>query len=158
MAIEGVTYGKRRKVTNSIIAQSEIRKISTGRTLRVVVPVAKGQGLAERLREAVQGHGAARCSKVRSAERQDSGHCTARTAQQSAVAPALAGKPVLLYARCEAGKGGCRMAKLQAKDVKGAVGLRMRQKKMQHECHMFQLIAGIDCCLSVVRRNERGQP
>ena len=46
------------------------------------------------------------------------------------------------------------MAKLQAKDVKGAVGLRMRQKKMQRECHVFQLIAGIDCCLSVVRRNE----
>ena len=89
MAIEGVTYGKRRKVTNSIIAQSEIKKIGTGRTLHVVVPVAKGQGLAERLREAVQGHGAARCSKVRSAERQDSGHCTARTAQQSAVAPYL---------------------------------------------------------------------
>ena len=44
MAIEGVTYGKRRKVTNSIIAQSEIKKMSTGRTLRVVVPVAKGQG------------------------------------------------------------------------------------------------------------------
>ena len=36
MAIEGVTYGKRRKVTNSIIAQSEIKTISTGRTLRVV--------------------------------------------------------------------------------------------------------------------------
>ena len=102
--------------------------------------------------------GAERCSKVRSAERQDSGHCTARTAQQSAVAPALAGKPVLLYARCEAGKGGCRMAIMQAKDVKGAVGLRMRQKKMQHECRVLHSITSIDCCLSAVRRNERGQP
>ena len=46
------------------------------------------------------------------------------------------------------------MAELRAKGVKGAVGLRMRQKKMQHECHVFQLITGIDCCLSVVRRNE----
>ena len=50
------------------------------------------------------------------------------------------------------------MAKLQAKDVKGAVGLRMRQKKMQRERHVFQLIAGIDCRLSVVRRNEPEQP
>ena len=50
------------------------------------------------------------------------------------------------------------MAKLQTKDAKGAVGLRMRQKKMQHDCHVFQLIAGIDCCLSVVCRNEREQP
>ena len=46
------------------------------------------------------------------------------------------------------------MAKLQTESVKGAVGLRMRQKKIQRECHVFQLIAGIDCCLSVVRRNE----
>ena len=50
------------------------------------------------------------------------------------------------------------MAKLQAKDVKGAVGRRMRQKKMQRECHVFHLIANIDCCLSVVRRNEPEQP
>ena len=46
------------------------------------------------------------------------------------------------------------MVELRAKDVKGAVGLRMRQKKMQRDCRVFQLIAGIDCCLSVVRRNE----
>ena len=50
------------------------------------------------------------------------------------------------------------MVELRAKDVKGAVGLRMRQKKMQRECHVFQLIARIDCCLSVVRRNEPEQP
>ena len=50
------------------------------------------------------------------------------------------------------------MAKLQTKDVKGAVGLRMRQEKMQRECHVFHLIANIDCCLSVVRRNEPEQP
>ena len=49
------------------------------------------------------------------------------------------------------------MAKLQTKDAKEAVGRRMRQKKMQHECHVFQLIANVDCCLSVVRRNELGQ-
>ena len=47
---------------------------------------------------------------------------------------------------------------LRAKDVKGAVGLRMRQKTMQRECHVFQLIAGIGCCLSAVRRDELGQP
>ena len=106
MAIEGVTYGKRRKVTNSIIAQSEIKKIGTGRTLHVVVPVAKGQGLAERLREAVQGHGAARCSKVRSAERQDSGQ-TARAQRTTRHSRAcLREGPVLLRVRCEAGKGG----------------------------------------------------
>ena len=51
-----------------------------------------------------------------------------------------------------------QVAKLQAKDAKGAVGRRMRQKKMQRDCHVFQLIAGIDCCLSAVRRNEREQP
>ena len=50
------------------------------------------------------------------------------------------------------------MVELRAKDVKGAVGLRMRQKKMQRECHVFQPIARIDCCLSVVRRNEPEQP
>ena len=50
------------------------------------------------------------------------------------------------------------MVGLQAEDVKGAVGLRMRRKKMQHECHVFQLIANVDCCLSVVRRNELEQP
>ena len=50
------------------------------------------------------------------------------------------------------------MAKLQAKDVKGAVRLRMRQKKMQHECRVLHSIANIDCCLFVVRRHELGQP
>ena len=50
------------------------------------------------------------------------------------------------------------MVDLRAKDVKEAVGLRMRQEKMQRECHVFHLIANIDCCLSAVRRNERGQP
>ena len=50
------------------------------------------------------------------------------------------------------------MVELRAKDVKGAVGLRMRQKEMQRGCHVFQLIARIDCCLSVVRRNELERP
>ena len=50
------------------------------------------------------------------------------------------------------------MAKLQAKDVKGAVRLRMRQTKMQHECRVLHSITNVDCCLSVVRRNEPEQP
>ena len=67
---------------------------------------------------------------------------------------------------CEGGRclcavaveGGCRMVEMRAKDVKGAVGLRIRQETMQRECHVFQPIARIDCCLSVVRRNEPEQP
>ena len=50
------------------------------------------------------------------------------------------------------------MAKLQTKDAKGAVGRRMRQKKMQRDCRVLHSIANIDCCLSVVRRNEPEQP
>ena len=50
------------------------------------------------------------------------------------------------------------MAELRAKDVKGVVGLRMRQKKMQRECRVLHSVTGIDCCLSVVRRNEPEQP
>ena len=50
------------------------------------------------------------------------------------------------------------MVGLQAEGVKGAVGLRMRQKKMQHECRVLHSITNADCCLSVVRRNELERP
>ena len=155
MAIEGVTYGKRRKVTNSIIAQSEIKKMSTGRTLRVVVPVAKGRPWESSVRAETE-----RCGVVRYAaldcgtagklthERCTTKHSRTRDCEGGRCFCALAVKR----------EGGCRMAKLQTKDAKGAVGRRMRQKKMQRECHVFHLIANIDCCLSVVRRNEPEQP
>jgi hypothetical protein len=50
------------------------------------------------------------------------------------------------------------VAKLQTEGVKGAVGLRMRQKKIQHECRVLHSTTNVDCCLPVVRRDELEQP
>ena len=64
---------------------------------------------------------------------------------------------MLSCARSEAGRGNGDW-RSAGERRKGVVGLRMRQEKMHHDCHVFQLIAGIDCRLSVVRRNELEQP
>ena len=50
------------------------------------------------------------------------------------------------------------MVELQAEGVKGAFGLRMRQKEMQRDCRVLHSIANIDCCLFVVRRYELERP
>ena len=102
MAIEGVTYGKRRKVTNSIIAQSEIKKMSTGRTPRGAWRKEEAVGVLR-----ASGDGAVWRSKVRSAGLRDCGQTDARAMHDKAQPHArLRGRPVLLCARCEAGKGG----------------------------------------------------
>ena len=105
MAIEGVTYGKRRKVTNSIIAQSEIKKIVPVGRLRGAWR--KGKACVDLRTPCVQ-EDTERCGAVRYAalDGGTAGKLHARNARQGTVAPALAGRPVLLCARCEAGKGG----------------------------------------------------
>ena len=93
-----------RKVTNSIIAQSGMKKVSTGRTLHARVPWRRDKALVD-FGDAVQAstewRGVVRCAALsgRTAGTART-HCTARHSRAL-----LARRPVLLCARCEAGKG-----------------------------------------------------
>ena len=94
---------------------------------------------------------------MRSAERQDSGHRTHALHNKAQPRLHLRGGQCFCALAVKRERG-VQVGGLRAKDVKGAVGLRMRQKKMQHECRVLHSITNVDCCLSVVRRNELEQP